>query len=97
MLDHFHVMRRRFINWSVPLLLLLLALRIGGVVTGVVIPLFVGVRAERVGATAFGVAAAAEGVLVVFEWFAECARRSEPEQDAGFPGPKRYGNKMRVA
>ncbi len=53
-----------------PLLLLLLALRIGGVVTGVVIPLFVGVRAERVGATAFGVAAAAEGVLDVFEWFA---------------------------
>ncbi len=86
-------MRRRFISWLAIVLLLLLAVFFGGVVTGAVIPLFGSIRAERIGATAFNVAAIAETILAVTEAIVEWASRRKPDHCTAFPGPKGYGNK----
>ena len=85
--DRFHVMRHKFINWFAIILLVLLALWIGGIVTGVVIPLFGGIRAERIGMAAFGAAAVAETILVVTECFLEWANRRKPGHRKDFAGP----------
>ena len=91
-----HAMRQKFINLFGILLLFLLAICVGGAVTGAVIPLFGGIRAERIGAMALGIAAADETVLIVVECFVEWAGRRPPEHRIGFSGPKRYGNKKHV-
>lgn len=90
-------MRRKFINWFAVLLLVLLAVWVGGTISGAVIPLFGGIRAERIGALAFGAAAVAETILVATECFVEWASLRKPEHRTDFPGPKRYGNKKHVA
>ena len=90
-------MNRKLINWFAVLLLLTGVVLIVGVVTGAVIPLFGGIRAERIGAIAFGTAAVAETIWVVAEGFVEWAGRRKSEPRTDFPGPKRYGNKKHLA
>jgi hypothetical protein len=86
-------MRRRFISWFAVVLLLLLGIWIGGAVAGAVIPLFGGMHAKGIGATALSVAAVAETILVVTECLGDWASRRKPEHRTSFPAPKRYGNR----
>jgi hypothetical protein len=83
-------------NWLAVFLLLTIAVFVVGVITGAVVPLFGGVRAERIGAIAFAAAAIAETVLGVAEFFDWRLSRNKPGCRTGFPGPKRYGNNKRV-
>ena len=66
---------------------------VSGILAGAIVPLFGGIRAERLGEIGFTVGMAAEVCVYGFGWLWKRSSRRETDQVRGFPGPKRYGNK----
>lgn len=77
-------------------MLVSVAVWIVGILAGAVVPLFGGIRAERLGEIGFCFGMAGEVCAYVFGWLRKRISQRETGQVRGFPGPKRYGNKKDV-
>jgi hypothetical protein len=69
---------------------------ISGILAGVVVPLFGGIRAERLGQIGVAVGMTGEVCAYGFGWLRRRVSQNEIGQVRGFPGPKRYGKKKGV-
>jgi hypothetical protein len=78
------------------LILLSVVVWLVGILAGVVVPLFGGISAERLGAIGFTVGMAGEGCAYLFGWLRGSITRKDAQQFSGFSGPKKYGNKNDV-
>lgn len=68
-----------------------------GTLAGVIIPLFGGIRAEKIGEIGFSAGITGELFAYGFGWLSNRLSRSKLEHVAGFSGGKRYGNKKGAA
>lgn len=64
-----------------------------GTLAGVVVPLFDGISAERLGAIGFTIGIIGECCAYGFGWLRKRTIRSGKHEAGRFPGPKRYGHK----
>ena len=64
-----------------------------GLLTSMVVPIFGGVRADRIGAASFSVSLFAEIFLQVFGWLARRQFWDKGNKRTPFPIEKKYGNK----
>jgi hypothetical protein len=60
-----------------------------GILAGAIVPLFGGIRAERLGEIGFAVGVAGEVCAYGSGWLRRRASQREMDQVRGFPGPKR--------
>ena len=68
-----------------------------GILAGVVVPLFGGIRAETLGEIGFSAGMIGEVFAYGFGWLRKRLTRQEAERIRGFPGAKRYEDKKPVA
>ena len=84
-------MRKFFAIFFGALALLSFVVWMVGIVAAVVLPLFGGVRLDRIGAICFGLSLFGETFVFCFGWIARWLGWGRSV--TGLPGPKRYGNK----
>jgi hypothetical protein len=68
-----------------------------GTLAGAVIPLFGGIRAERMGEIGFAAGMTGEPFAYGFGWLSKRLSQGKPERATGFSGGRRYGNKKSAA
>jgi hypothetical protein len=64
-----------------------------GLLMSVIVPIFGGVRADRIGAILFSVSLFAESLLYFFGWLAQRTDLNKEKKQSSFPVEKKYGNR----
>ena len=64
-----------------------------GLLTSIIVPVFGGVRADRIGTISFSISLSAEIFLYVFGWLAQRRFLGKENKPASFPVEKKYGNR----
>ncbi len=79
------------ISFGVLLVLSVVVWRLG-VLTGAIVPLFGGMRAESIGPVGFGVGISGELCAYVFGWLWARSSQNRNDRLSSLVGPKKYGN-----